>query len=128
MALSEKPVRFKKTEVRISTSNAFFSESPYQKTAKILDHLEHSLLIDGVLEEDFTLLYLDFFLNFNFKFFYRKWSHFFPFLSKSHTLKSYFSSFLMLFKNQIIKVQKINSWSIQTLPELGQLGGLRIQK
>ena len=41
-----------KIDVRVSASNVFFSESPYRKTvpAKILDHLDLSLLIDRVLK------------------------------------------------------------------------------
>ena len=41
-----------KIDVRVSASNVFFSESPYQKTvpAKILAHLDLSLLIDRVLK------------------------------------------------------------------------------
>ena len=56
--MSEKPGEFKKIKVRISASNVFFSsESPYQKMgpAKILEHLDHFLLIDMGFKKDFTL-------------------------------------------------------------------------
>ena len=41
-----------KIDVQVSASNVSFSESPYQKTvpAKILAHLDLSLLIDRVLK------------------------------------------------------------------------------
>ena len=41
-----------KIDVRVSPSNVFFSESPYQKTvpAKILAHLDLCLLIDRVFK------------------------------------------------------------------------------
>ncbi len=59
MAQSEKPVynTILQIEVRISASNVFFSVSPYQKTvpAKILDHLDHSLLIDRDFKGNYTL-------------------------------------------------------------------------
>ena len=48
-----------------------------------------------------------------------KMVQFLQFLSKSHTLKSFFHSFLMIFKNQITKVQKRIFRLVQTLPKLG---------
>ena len=57
MTLSEKTSELKKIEVRISASNDFFSRLPHQKTVpvKILEYLDHSLVIEKDFNVDYTL-------------------------------------------------------------------------
>ena len=81
-------------------------------SATFLEHLDHSLLIDRDFKEDYTLL-VNFLL---------KMVSFLQFLSKSHTLKSIFTSFLMHFKNQMTKVQKKLFLIDPDHPKVGTLG------